>query len=297
MQVFWQSTNSLLNTIARAGQRTQVFELKLDLKPGDLIMTNAEEEFTNLDSHNAFVATQIILASDPNSTTATSDGDITAMNGSNITPDEHHQTFTKNGATVWTGAAGSYWLDYIVLWDGDYNVSGRIESPIAGAYGELDATIFRPDIGDNINIISPGILGRLVPQDGSLVPGQPDALFQHSSGRVSEWVMNGSQITASVTLGNPGRSWHVAGRGDFGGDGNSDILFQTGSGQVWEWGMNGAQVVASSSVGSPGASWHVVGTGDFNGDGKADILLQNGKGQVWQWEMNGSQIIASNFVG
>jgi serralysin len=68
--------------------------------------------------------------------------------------------------------------------------------------------------------------------------------------------INGIDINASASLGNPGPSWHVKGTGDFNGDGFSDILWQNSSGAVAIWEMNGTNVIASASIGNPGPAWH-----------------------------------------
>jgi hypothetical protein len=131
--------------------------------------------------------------------------------------------------------------------------------------------------------------------------GMSDVLFQSSSGAVSDWLMDGSQITASNSVGDPGSSWHVVGTGNVepvGGEDLVDLFMQSDSGQVWDWEVsNGKLVPGSASVGNPGPSWHVVATGDFIGNGTDDILMQNDSGQVWEWQMDGSQITSSASVG
>src|SRR5207248_2151623 len=104
--------------------------------------------------------------------------------------------------------------------------------------------------------------------------GYSDILFQNVSGEADIWAISGSAVLVSVSLGNPGASWHSIATGDFNGDGNSDILFQNDSGEAAIWEMDGATVIAAASLGNPGASWHVKGAGDFNGDGRSDILWQ-----------------------
>jgi hypothetical protein len=44
--------------------------------------------------------------------------------------------------------------------------------------------------------------------------------------------MNGANVIGGGVLGNPGPSWHVAGTGDFNGDGHADILWQNADGSV-----------------------------------------------------------------
>jgi hypothetical protein len=57
--------------------------------------------------------------------------------------------------------------------------------------------------------------------------------------------MNGTNIIAHAPVADPRPSWHVAGTGDFNGDGKSDILLQNTDGQVSIWEMNGTNIIAT----------------------------------------------------
>jgi hypothetical protein len=92
-------------------------------------------------------------------------------------------------------------------------------------------------------------------------------------------------------MANPGPSWHVAGTGDFNGDGNADILWQNDDGTPAIWLMNSTSIIGGGGLANPGPSWHVAGAGDFNGDGNADILWQNDDGTPAIWLMNSTSII------
>jgi len=128
-------------------------------------------------------------------------------------------------------------------------------------------------------------------------------LYDSSSGQVCIWLMNGTTIIGAGspwTLG-PGSPWHIAGVGDFNGDGKSDILlFDSSTGQVYIWLMNGTAI---SGQGSPwtlgaGSPWQIAGVGDFSGDGKSDILLFNSStGGVYIWLMNGTAISGQGSPG
>ena len=108
--------------------------------------------------------------------------------------------------------------------------------------------------------------------------------------------MNGTSFIGGGALANPGLSWHVAGTGDFNGDGKTDILWQNSDGTPAIWEMNGTSFIGGGGLANPGPSWHVAGTGDFNGDGKADILWQNSDGTPAIWEMNGTSIIGAGAL-
>jgi hypothetical protein len=126
--------------------------------------------------------------------------------------------------------------------------------------------------------------------------GKTDIVLQSTSGVPNGtpyiWLMNGTSVTSTVTLANPGSSWHIIAADDFNGDGNPDLLFQNTNHAAQIWEMNGTSVVTTAVVGNPGSGWSVIGAGDFNGDGNADILWQNNT-TVMIWEMNGTSVVAS----
>src|SRR5262249_53125555 len=67
--------------------------------------------------------------------------------------------------------------------------------------------------------------------------GQADIVFQHDSGAVVVWDMNGTMITAMSLINiNPGPSWHIVGMRDMDNNQIADILFQNdnGAAAVWE---------------------------------------------------------------
>jgi lipopolysaccharide export system protein LptA len=123
-----------------------------------------------------------------------------------------------------------------------------------------------------------------------------DILLQNNDGLPQIWFVNGTSVTSTVALPNPGSAWHVIATGDFDSDGNPDILWQRTDGQPAIWEMNGTSVVGGGLLPNPGTAWHVIGSGDFNGDGKSDILLQNTDGRPAIWDMNGTSIINAAFL-
>jgi hypothetical protein len=126
--------------------------------------------------------------------------------------------------------------------------------------------------------------------------GHSDLLWQASNGHPTEWLMNGTTVTTSQGLINPGASWRVIATGDFNGDLNSDILWQNADGAPAIWELNGTAIVGGGVLVNPGPTWHAIAAGDFNADGKADILWQNADGAPAIWEMNGTTPIAGGVL-
>jgi lipopolysaccharide export system protein LptA len=129
--------------------------------------------------------------------------------------------------------------------------------------------------------------------DGS---GKSDILWQNDNGLPGIWLMNGTSLSASGGLPNPGPSWHEIGSGDFNSDGKADILWQNDNGSAGVWLMNATSLLGSVALPSPGAGWHLTATGDFNGDGKSEILLRNDDGTPQIWQMNGTSVAASALL-
>ena len=117
---------------------------------------------------------------------------------------------------------------------------------------------------------------------------EADILWQHDSGALALWQMNGTTVVTIRALPNPGPIWHVVGDNDFNGDSADDIFFQNDNGALALWtGISAATGTVSgmfAGTQNPGPTWHVVGTGDTNGDAVAGVLWQNNNGALALWE-------------
>lgn len=76
-------------------------------------------------------------------------------------------------------------------------------------------------------------------------------------------LLHNAAIIHSITLGNPGPSWHVKGTGDFNGDGQSDILLQNDNGAPAIWEVNDGSIVGAATLSNPGPGWHAIGSDDM----------------------------------
>jgi hypothetical protein len=126
--------------------------------------------------------------------------------------------------------------------------------------------------------------------------GRSDVMLRHTSGQVSEWQMNGSQIISNAAVASLGNEWRYQDTGDFNGNGFSDVMWRHTTGQVVLWQMNGNNIVTNTSILDVSNQYHVQGIGDFGGDGRSDVLFRHDSGQVVLWQMNGDQIASNTAI-
>jgi hypothetical protein len=135
--------------------------------------------------------------------------------------------------------------------------------------------------------------------------GYTDILWRDTSGDTGVWLMTGSatqvQMLSWTDFGLVPTSWHIAGTGDFNGDGYTDILWQNTNGDTAIWPMTGTatQVRMSSAIdfGVVPTGWSIAETGDFNGDGYTDILWRNTNGDTAIWFMNRAGVSSISDLG
>jgi hypothetical protein len=183
---------------------------------------------------------------------------------------------------------GSFWH---VAGTGDFNGDGRLDILWRGDDGTMRNWLGQPDGSFVGNIAhfnaNPGLSWHVVGTGDFNGDGKTDVLWQNDDGTMRNWLgqADGNLIgNAAHFNANPGTSWHVAGTGDFNGDGLTDVFWRNDSGLVTEWlGQPDGNLVGHPLNVNPGTSWHVVGTGDFNGDGRDDILWRNDDGTMRDW--------------
>jgi Ca2+-binding RTX toxin-like protein len=119
--------------------------------------------------------------------------------------------------------------------------------------------------------------------------GRDDILWRSDDGTVTDWLAlaNGSGTFAgnSALVTQVPTNWHIAGTGDFNGDGRDDVLWRSDDGYVTDWiaQPNGTFAGNSALVTQVPTNWHIAGTGDFNGDGRDDVLWRSDDGYVTDW--------------
>jgi subtilisin family serine protease len=202
--------------------------------------------------------------------------------------------------------SGQPGLDFYGDGRGCNQLSGRFDvlQVTYGAGGAVSS--FAANFEQRCENFMPALLGRI--RYNSSVPlfnttrrdhdgdGKADILWRNSStGENYVYPMNGTAI-----LGNEGylrtvqdQNWHVAGIGDFDGDGKADILWRnsdTGANYIYL--MNGTAIAGEGYLRTVSdQNWKVVGTGDFDDDGKDDILWRNSvTGENYLYLMDGKTI-------
>src|SRR5829696_5656043 len=119
--------------------------------------------------------------------------------------------------------------------------------------------------------------------------GRSDLIWRHDNGAFTNWLgqANGGFVGNDLNaLRNLPTSWHVAGTGDFNGDGRDDVLWRNGNGALTNWlGQSNGGFVSNdvNALSNLPTSWQVAGTGDFNSDGRDDIVWRRTDGAFTEW--------------
>ena len=127
--------------------------------------------------------------------------------------------------------------------------------------------------------------------------GKDDILWRNSvTGENYIYFMDGRSIkpTEGYVRTVADTRWHIAGVGDFDGDGKADILWRNSStGENYLYPMDGRTIKPSEGFLRTVADqhWTIAGVGDFDGDGKADIVWRNSStGENYLYPMDGTTI-------
>jgi len=145
--------------------------------------------------------------------------------------------------------------------------------------GRLSASVRRPTSSLNTPVGPRAASGRGIAASVSStgLPFVRHILLENTTtGDRAAWVIGPSgQITQAVGLGNLSTAWHMAGMGDFNGDGFEDILWEnTSDGSRAIWFLNGAGgVIAAVTLGVVSTQWTIAGAGDFQ----------------WLWRLRGTR--------
>jgi hypothetical protein len=94
--------------------------------------------------------------------------------------------------------------------------------------------------------------------------GRDDILWQKTDGTITNWLgtaSGGFAANQANLWANAGAAWHVAGIGDFNGDGRDDVIWQKTDGTTTDWlGQTNGNLLDNSVnlYANPGAAWHIL---------------------------------------
>jgi plastocyanin len=126
------------------------------------------------------------------------------------------------------------------------------------------------------------------------VDNNVDILWQHTTGPLSIWLMNGTNFVRSERLAavpRPTGMWRVSGIGELNHDGQADLLLRHKHGYLLAWFMSGTRLLSQTLLlnGEPVPPvWRVAGIADSNGGGDADVIWQGPDGSIVIWFMTGA---------
>jgi hypothetical protein len=106
-----------------------------------------------------------------------------------------------------------------------------------------------------------------------------------ATGQRAIWLMKNATLQTSYYLPSVSTDWHIAGVGDFLGNGQSDLVWEnTSTGQRTIWILANGFLQNTVDLPTVATQWHIVGAGDFNGDRRADLVWENsstGQRVIW----------------
>jgi hypothetical protein len=197
--------------------------------------------------------------------------------------------FSDNVANAYNGVS----TDWQIAATGDFNGDGRADILWRNADGRITDWLGTPNGGFAPNsgnfYTSVGTNWQIAGSGDFNGDGYSDIMWRSTDGRITNWLGTASGgFTDNVANAYNGVSldWHVAGIGDFNGDGRDDILWLNSDGRVTDWlsTANGGYAPNSANFyTSLGTNWHVAAIGDFNADSVDDILWRNNAGQITNW--------------
>jgi len=93
-----------------------------------------------------------------------------------------------------------------------------------------------------------------------------DIIWQHVTGQVHYWSMQGGVRTGGANIFEPvGSEWTLRGVGDVDGNGTDDIVWQHVTGQVHYWSMQNGVRTGGANVFEPvGSDWRLGGVGNVD---------------------------------
>jgi hypothetical protein len=221
---------------------------------------------------------------------------------------------TDGRITNWLGAgAGGFFdnvaqgfnavtLDWQIAGVGDFDGDGRDDILWRNADGRLTDWLgtanggYRPNSANLMqNVSTQWSVAATGDFNGD---GRDDILWRNADGRITDWLgtaTGGFSDNAANGYRSVSLDWHVAGVGDFNGDGRDDILWRNDDGRVTDWlgtAAGGYSPNAANFLSSLTLDWQIAAIGDYNGDGRDDILLRNNDGRTIDWlgTANGSLI-------
>jgi len=169
------------------------------------------------------------------------------------------------------------------------------------AQWNLTDTNLVPALSGSLNPAKVDPAWQVVGYEDMNADGQPDVLFQHNTGFLGTWFMNGSQATSFSYLDPPWMpaDWKVCAVADLNHDGGRDWIYRHKDGWLGVNYMYGVDRLYPFSFFTPTSldpAWRMAAVADFSGDGEPDLLLHHTEGWLGVFTLNGTTVTGFSYL-
>jgi hypothetical protein len=143
---------------------------------------------------------------------------------------------------------------------GDFNGDGTDDLVMSDSTGEaMDIVLMDNGVATSIDAVDGAAAGWSIAGVGDLnADGRDDVVFRHMQGSVYAWLMEGSEVVDSGSLGTADTTWEIVGLVDVDGDGDQDLIWHNEGGRTRVKFLDGLALLSYELITAIDENWVVV---------------------------------------